>query len=92
MRLPETVSIEPDEGFGTLLPEESLERFAIYRPAPKKPGTELPREQNYLTLRLKTGNIAAREVYYTYKANVVQCPLYFSNSKFDFPALPENES
>ena len=46
VRLPETVSIEPDDGFGTILPQEMLERYAIYRPAPKKPGTELPQDSS----------------------------------------------
>lgn len=91
VRLPPTVSIQPFEGFGTLLPFESVELKAIYRPAPVKPGTELGKDSNEIYFRYKTGDLCAREVRIPYSAKLQTTPITFSSYKIEFPSTPVGE-
>lgn len=91
-RLPGTVRIEPQDGFGTILPKEVLQMSAVYRPAPVKPGTELGKDMSEFALRSRCGDICAREVRIPYVAKLSQCPLKFSRMRVDCPALPPGEA
>lgn len=51
---------------------------AIYRPAPVKPGIELGKDTNDLSLRVKTGDICAREFKLPYTVKLKHCPLKIS--------------
>ena len=92
VRLPPTISIEPFDGFGTLLPFEVLELKAVYRPAPVKPGTELGKDSNDIYLRFKTGDLCARELKVPYSAKLQSSPILFSSYKLEFPATPRGET
>ncbi|CAG9327365.1 unnamed protein product [Blepharisma stoltei] len=91
VRLPQTISIQPFDGFGTLLPFEELQMTAIYRPAPVKAGTELGKDANDFYIRAKTGDLTAREFKVSYSAKLQSCPIAFSAYKIDFPGLPVGE-
>jgi len=90
-RLPGTISIEPQDGFGTILPRETLELSAVYRPAPVKPGTELGKDTAEFALRSRCGTICSREVRIPYVAKLSQCPIKFSKLRVECPALPPGE-
>lgn len=92
VRLPGTVSIEPFDGFGTLMPFETLELTAVYRPAPVKPGTELGKDANEIYLRFKTGDLCAKELRIPYAAKLQSSPILFSSYKLEFPATPRGET
>lgn len=92
VRLPTTISIQPNDGFGTLLPYEELELYAYYRPAPVKPGTEIGKDSGDIFLRLKTGDICVKEFTLPYVAKLQQCPIKISPSLIELPALPAGES
>ena len=92
VRMPSTVSIQPFDGFGTLLPFEVLELVAVYRPAPVKPGTELGKDSNEICIRFKTGSLCAREIRIPYSAKLQSSPITFSCYKIDFPSTPVGET
>lgn len=92
VRLPGTISIQPNDGFGTLLPYEELEFTAYYRPAPVKPGTEIGKDSGDIFLRLKTGDICVKEFTFPYVAKLQQCPIKISPSLIELPALPSGET
>lgn len=92
VRLPGTISIQPFDGFGTLLPYEELELSAIYRPAPVKPGTDLGKDTNEITVRFKTGSLCASEVSIPFSAKLQSSPIIFSGYKLEFPSTPVNET
>jgi hypothetical protein len=91
VRLPPTVSILPAEGFGVLLPGESLDLRAVYRPAPVKPGTELTKDVNDLYIRFKSGDLCGREIKVPFSAKLQTSPIIFSCYKVEFPVTPINE-
>ena len=91
VRLPATISVQPAEGFGLLLPGESLDLRAVYRPAPVKPGTELTKDSNDLYIRFKSGDLCGREIKLPYSAKLQTSPIIFSSYKIEFPVTPVNE-
>lgn len=92
VRLPSTISIQPADGFGTLLPYESLNLRAIYRPAPVKPGTELTKDSSEICIRLKSGELCGRELRIPYIAKLQSTPITFSAYKIEFPSTPIHET
>lgn len=91
VRLPSTISIQPADGFGVLLPYEKLNLRAIYRPAPVKPGTELTKDSSDIYIRLKSGELCGREIKIPYIAKLQTTPITFSCYKIEFPSTPVHE-
>lgn len=91
VRLPSTISIQPHDGFGTLLPFEELEMTVFYRPAAVKAGTELGKDANDFYVRVRTGDLSAREFKVSYSAKLLSCPIVFSSYKVEFPGMPVGE-
>lgn len=91
VRLPPAVSIMPNNGFGTLLPYETVEMYAVYNPLPVKPGTELTDDIGNIYFRVKTGTICAKEFKLPYTTNLKFAPIKFTSSKLEFPSTPVGE-
>jgi hypothetical protein len=91
VRLPPSIRIEPSDGFGVLLPYESVDLYAVYKAPPLKPGTEVTNEEGNLFFRVKTGTICAREFKLPYTTQLRFAPVKFSNSKIEFPSMPVGE-
>ena len=92
VRLPSTLQVQPNDGFGTLLPQEELEMTATYRPVPAKAGTEVSKDSGEIYLKTKISDISCREFKLAYSVSLHTAPVGFSASYLEFPGMPIHET
>jgi len=86
VRMPKEISVNTDNGTGTILPGEKYPLKIEYRPSQAS-----VYEDSNLFVRLITGKITAREIKLPYTCSVVKCPIRTDKQKIEFPCLPETE-
>jgi len=84
--LPKEFVVAPNDGFGTLLPNETFLATVAIRPNP------MTKSRGDLGIKMKTGKISARELRLPWSINIVKCPIKFSSCFLDMPSLPLEES
>eukprot|EP00742_Colponemidia_sp_Colp-10_P008825 GILJ01009584.1.p1 GENE.GILJ01009584.1~~GILJ01009584.1.p1 ORF type:complete len:1812 (-),score=327.15 GILJ01009584.1:58-4746(-) len=82
VRLPRDISVEPEDGFGTLLPLETITRTVKFSPL-----TATTRQFDLLC-KVQTGNICASQQTVTCRGVGVSPPLQLSHTSIAFPATP----